>query len=84
MNHYEMDLMLELQATSFALLDIQLYLDSHLGDPDALQDYATLNRRMRTLRKAYEQQIGPLSGYGDDRVVDRAGWVDQPWPWETT
>ncbi len=79
---YDNNLMIDLQATSFALLEIQLYLDSHPGDPDALQDYATLNKRLRTLRKTYEQQYGPLTGFGDERVANRAGYVEQPWPWE--
>ncbi len=82
MSTYEMDFMHELQCTGFALTEVQLYLDTHPDDPYALQDFATLHKRMRSLRKAYEQQVGPLMGYGEDHTINREGWVEQPWPWE--
>ena len=82
MTTYEMGLMRDLQSTGFASLELQLYLDSHPDDADALQDYATIATRLRALRKAYERQVGPLIGFGDDHTINREGWVEQPWPWE--
>lgn len=83
MTALDMDLMLELQSTGFALLEIQLYLDIHPYDSNALLDYSILTKRMKTLRKAYEQQVGPIIGYGEEHTSHRTGWVEQPWPWES-
>ena len=80
---YYAKLLHEVQANGFALLDIQLYLDTHPDDVAALQDYLSYAQRHRLLKRAFEERYGPLTSTGD--AIHTSGfeqWVYAPWPWE--
>ena len=73
----------ELQTTSFALVDLQLYLDTHPDDAVATTDFRNLAQRGRLLKRAYEERYGPLSHNGESRSPERVDlWINLPWPWE--
>lgn len=76
------ELLHALQANSFALVDLQLYLDTHPDDASAVRDFTAYAKRERLLRRAYEEQFGPLQHYGEATVVDVDQWIHNPWPWE--
>lgn len=82
MGEHYFELLHALQANSFALVDLQLYLDTHPDDVAATQDFLAYSSRERLLRRAYEEQFGPLQHYGEATVVDIERWIDAPWPWE--
>lgn len=71
-----------IQTTGFAVLELQLYLDSHPEDPDAIEDYTVLAKRLKTLKHNYEHEIGPLTGFYAETPQAPTLWVEQPWPWE--
>ena len=72
----------DLQATSFVLVDLQLYLDTHPADTAALQDYASYAQRQRMLHRAFEERFGPLNNCGMGRSTNIDAWVEEPWPWQ--
>lgn len=70
----------ELQALSFALQDLALYLDTHREDKEAITLYKAMQRLLAEGRERYEKACGPLthmSPMGED-----FRWICDPWPWE--
>ena len=73
--------MTELQALNFAIQDLQLYLDTHRCDKQALDAYRELQRRYRECAEKYRQHYGPMNQLCPDDD-DHYRWLDDPWPWE--
>lgn len=75
------NLMRRLQIQSFAIVDIQLYLDTHPTDQKALEYYQRYCTMYEETLNDYVQRYGPIDVTD---VVDskRWTWVDTPWPWE--
>lgn len=82
MDQSQQNLLYNLQAVSFVLVDLQLYLDTHPEDTKTLQDYAAYAQRQRMLHRAYEERFGPLHDYGCARSNHIDAWVEEPWPWQ--
>ena len=66
----------------FALLELQLYLDTHPNDKkmlDLYQKYLNIEKQMCF---EYEKNYGPISC--DSEVFDNNYWAwnNSPWPWE--
>jgi len=74
-------LMRDLQAVSFVLDDIALYLQTHPTDQAALRCYEKYRDLKRKAEEEYMNAYGPLR---EDNVfvTDRWTWADMPWPWE--
>lgn len=81
-NPYGERLLHDLQANSFVLVDLQLYLDTHPDDETAFQDFVAFSKRQRLLKRSYEEQFGPLNHYGESTLADMQAWIFAPWPWE--
>ena len=47
----------ELQALDFTLLELNLFLDTHPGDPAAQNQYNALSIQRNQLRKKFEQSL---------------------------
>jgi spore coat protein JB len=66
---------------SFAVTDINLYLDSHPDDMEAIKYFNHYADLRRTALSAYAEKYGPLT-------IDNANpecfwnWATEPWPWE--
>lgn len=73
--------MTELQALNFAIQELQLYLDTHRDDRDALEAYRAYQQMYRACREQYEAKYGPLNQMSGDDCQDFR-WLDDPWPWE--
>ena len=71
----------ELQALSFAIQELALYLDTHRDDSEALELYRNYQRMYQECKAQYGDQRGPLNhrmvGTGEEYQ-----WLDDPWPWE--
>ena len=71
----------ELQALSFVVHELGLYLDTHPEDGEAFalfRKYAALEKRTR---KEYLEKNGPLS-MGEAAMDDKYTWLNGKWPWE--
>ncbi|MBR4027880.1 MAG: spore coat protein CotJB [Lachnospiraceae bacterium] len=63
-------------------VDMQLYLDTHPTDKDALEYYDQCVQMLNTAKQKYEANFGPLTA--DASCRDRWTWVETPMPWEVT
>lgn len=72
----------EIQAVGFALLELNLYLDTHPNDQHALGEYNSLSQHYQMLRFEYEKKFGPLQPFGQAMSAYPWQWIDTPWPWQ--
>jgi spore coat protein JB len=72
----------QVQELEFALVEMNLYLDIHPGDANALAAFNDLATRYATARSNYEAQFGPLINYGVSGPASSWSWIDEPWPWQ--
>ncbi|MEZ4358162.1 MAG: spore coat protein CotJB [Eubacteriales bacterium] len=75
-------LMRNVQATSFAMDDVILYLDSHPHDRNALNYYEKYKRMRNQAMEEYTSRFGPLNAYEVNVNNNSWAWVASPWPWE--
>ena len=81
MSHDE--LMRCINEVSFAVNDMQLYLDTHPHDSKALEDMRILLERRRKYLDIHARYYGPLTMDSTaDGCNDSWAWILQPWPWE--
>ena len=73
--------LVELMALDFAVKELNLYLDTHSGDQEALDLYVSYIKMAREGRAKYIAQYGPLNS---DDLTPEGGyaWLNDPWPWE--
>ena len=76
------ELMRKVQETSFACVDMNLYLDNHPDDTNAINTYNSLCNQFAQARYAYENKYGPLTNFGYAPSRCPWQWADQPWPWD--
>lgn len=75
------ELLSRLTALDFMAVDLNLYLDTHPKDKDAIEAYNNIIKDADYFRMEYEKLYGPLYSY---RSLSKSQfhWVDDPWPWE--
>ena len=72
----------KLQEMEFVAVELNLYLDTHPCDADALNDYNCAVEAICKLKKEYEEEYGPLMNFGFSSSEAPWQWVEGPWPWE--
>lgn len=75
-------LMEELQAVDFVLVELNLYLDTHPDDTNAVNQYNQYAQEQKKLRQKVESVYGPLQNFGNSYTGYPWGWNDPPWPWQ--
>ena len=73
---------LELQALSFVLTELGLYLDTHPDDAEALAYFKEHDRIYREAVEEYSRNYGPLTLSHAHHCGSYWNWVNQPWPWQ--
>ncbi len=68
----------EVMALDFKLYDIQLYLNTHPDDIDAIECYKELVEEADIARKAYEEMYGPITAR-NAAVGCEWTWIKNPW-----
>lgn len=71
----------ELQALSFAIQELALYLDTHRDDQEALELYQQYQQMQHNCMQNYAEKHGPLS-HNAPSSGKQYRWLDDPWPWE--
>jgi spore coat protein JB len=76
------DLLEKLQALDFVLVELNLYLDTHPDDLQAIQQFNVLTQERTQLANIFQEKYGPLQGFG--RAYSRYPWEwsKVPWPWQ--
>ena len=72
---------LELQALSFVLTELGLYLDTHADDKEAFALYQKYVQMAKDGRAAYEKRYGPLQ-QAQTASMGSYTWLNNPWPWD--
>lgn len=72
----------ELQSIDFVLVELQLYLDTHPHDTQAVQQFNHFAQTRQKLAANFESQYGPLQSFGNSLSKSPWQWVDTPWPWQ--
>lgn len=71
----------QVDVAGFAVVDANLYLDTHPCDAAAIDYYNQMLAAYKSAAAAYEAQFGPLTA-GANKDTDYWSWVNDPWPWE--
>lgn len=75
-------LMEQLQAVDFVLVELTLYLDTHDQDVEAINQFNHFAKERRRLKKIFEESFGPLLQFGNSFSGTPWNWNDPPWPWQ--
>ena len=73
--------MQEVRETGFALIDINLFLDTHPNDEKAMDYFNKYQQMHKEARRYYEDNFGPLTSNAVD-TNNGWTWTQDPWPWE--
>ena len=73
------NLLKELQTAHFAVIEANLFLDTHPNDQDALKYFQDASDKLQDLMEEWEKRYGKIQ---TSNGMMRWAWVDNPWPWE--
>ena len=76
------NLLKRLTMLDFMAVDMQLFLDTHPDDTNAIAKYNSIIREADNLRAQYEKSVGPLFSFRSHSPTENFQWIDNPWPWE--
>ncbi|HHW30505.1 MAG TPA: spore coat protein CotJB [Clostridiaceae bacterium] len=80
-NYQHDNLLRELMAADFTLIELGLYLDTHPTDQEAIALFNSNLQKAKMLRETYERMYGPLTIHTpSNRNVWK--WINSPWPWQ--
>lgn len=71
-----------IKAYDFAILEMNLFLDTHPCDKQALALFYMYRDKRDELISTYETHYGPYINTVDDVKGDNFTWISNPWPWE--
>ncbi|UQD53097.1 spore coat protein CotJB [Bacillus methanolicus] len=72
----------EIQAIDFVLVELTLYLDTHPDDYQAMQQFNQYAQYSKQLKQAFEAKFGPLQQFGNSFTDAKWSWGTTPWPWQ--
>ena len=69
----------QIKALDFAVIELGLYLDTHPEDQRALCMHREYVKEAKDLKDKYQKMYGPLTlSY----PCNKWRWLEMPWPWE--
>lgn len=74
-------LLKKISTYQFAALDLQLYLDTHKDDTDAIKKMNMFKEKAAPLIEQFERKYGPLTKSVTEK--NNWSWIKAPWPWES-
>lgn len=72
----------EIQGIDFVLVELNLYLDTHPNDAEAIQQYNEAAQISMQLKINFEKKFGPLHHFGHSYSNYPWSWNSSPWPWQ--
>lgn len=70
----------KIAAYDFAIVELNLYLDTHPKDKEAHRKLEDYESKSRELREMYEERFGPI--VFRESPDNRMKWIKNPWPWD--
>ena len=81
LNSKKDELLYNIQMYSFAMKDMNLYLDIYPDDKNILNNFHNYRKKYEVLKKQYESEYGPLC-MSNTLNTEKWTWVSNPWPWD--
>ena len=78
-NSLRSEMMMQLRAYKFSIIELGLYLDTHPDDEKALCLHKEYCKKAKELSDKYQKMFGPLTIY---YPCKKWRWLEEPWPWE--
>ena len=78
-NELREEMMMQLRAYKFSIVELGLYLDTHPDDEKALCLHREYCKKAKDLADKYQKMFGPLTIY---YPCNKWRWLEEPWPWE--
>ncbi|MDR6224865.1 spore coat protein CotJB [Desmospora profundinema] len=75
-------MLIEIQVVDFVLVELNLYLDTHPQDRQAIEQYNQYTQKSQILKHRFECAFGPLTHFGGSPSTDPWSWHQPPWPWQ--
>ena len=72
----------ELQAVDFLIVELTLYLHTHPDDVSALNQFNKYAQYKNKLKIDFDQKFGALQGMGNSFADENWSWGTKPWPWQ--
>lgn len=76
------ELLTYIDALGFATIDLNLYLDIHPDDKNALSLFNQYRTQLNEYTKNYENKYGPLLLRSNALESYPWAWDNNPWPWQ--
>lgn len=77
----QMALLKRIAQLRFVGVDLNLYLDTHPTDRNALDAYNYFSKELNECLSEYEMKFGPLINFGQQQSGYPWQWNMMPWPW---
>ena len=74
------DMLIDISALDFMLTDLNLYLDTHPCDVNALMLFNNIKAQADMCRNQFTDAFGPLTPGSTSNTT--WNWIDNPWPWD--
>ena len=78
------ELLFNILMHKFALIELNLYLDTHPNNQEMIKLYNNYLMEEKKLCKEYERNYGPLTVDSENLDTNSWNWIKSPWPWEGT
>ena len=78
-NSLRTEMMMQLRAYKFSIIELGLYLDTHPDDEKALCLHRKYCKMAKDLKDKYQKVYGPLT---INYPCNKWRWLEEPWPWE--
>ena len=75
-----LEMLMQLMALEFTGVELNLYLDTHPYDQDALALHNENVEALNCVKDAYEMKFGPITHEVESPCPWQ--WIQNPWPWE--
>ena len=75
-------LLYQIMQYKFALVELNLYLDTHPSDRNAIELYNKYLKIEKEMCNKYESMYGPISLDSNYLGDNNWNWKNSPWPWE--
>lgn len=75
------NLLRAIQMYDFYLYDLNLFLDTHPNDKNALAKFNEIKGKRDKAYKLYVEKYGPITA-AQNNSDEHFDWINDPWPWE--
>lgn len=80
-NNAKDELLYKIQMYTFALKDLNLYLDVYPEDKNMLKIFQDYKNKLKEYKNRYINEYGPLHS-NNVNSLNKWTWINNPWPWD--